>query len=255
MTQVLKSLISSFILPPAGLVILGVLGIFLFRSRKKFAKILIVFSLLGQLALAFPIVGNNLIHGLEKYPPLNPDILPQTAKALVILGCGIHKNPPEFSTHALTHCALERVTYGAYLAKKTQLPILTTGGGGTADPSATEGRVMSRFLESEWHIPVTWIENMAHNSKENAENTAAILFPLGIRDVVLITHAWHMPRAKWAFEQVGFTVTPASTCYTYHPISGLQNYVPDIDSYVQSYTALREYLGQIFYRLEKGVRP
>ena len=50
------------------------------------------------------------------------------AEAIVILGGGTRRNAPEYGGDTLGRLTLERVRYGAQVAKLTALPVLVTGG-------------------------------------------------------------------------------------------------------------------------------
>ncbi|XGV94374.1 MAG: YdcF family protein (plasmid) [Leptolyngbya sp. BL-A-14] len=51
-------------------------------------------------------------------------------------------------------------------------------------------------------------EECSQNTEENALYTAAILYPQGIRKIILLTDTPHMLRAFLLFRSVGFTVVP-----------------------------------------------
>ena len=70
-----------------------------------------------------------------------------------------------------------------------------------------------------------------------------------IRQVYLVTHAWHMPRARLAFERAGFEVIPAPTGYTTRQKPSLLAFLPSGDGLLHSCIFCREILGLIWYRL------
>ena len=53
---------------------------------------------------------------------------------------------------------------------------------------------------SEFGRPLKFVEDDSRDTRENAARTLALLRPIGIRHIVLVTHGWHMPRALKAFE-------------------------------------------------------
>ena len=73
---------------------------------------------------------------------------------------------------------------------------------------------MRLVLEDEWKVPVTWLEDEANNTAENARKSFAILSPAGITRVYLVTHAWHMRRAQTAFENAGFQVVASKPFFS-----------------------------------------
>jgi len=44
-----------------------------------------------------------------------------------------------------------------------------------------------------------WRERDSRDTRENAVNTVALLAPQGVREIVVVTHGWHMPRALREF--------------------------------------------------------
>ena len=66
---------------------------------------------------------------------------------------------------------------------------------------------MARLLE-EWNIPSTaiQIEGSSINTHGNGILSFQMLAPRGIRKVLLVTSAMHMPRAAGAFRKAGFEV-------------------------------------------------
>jgi len=52
-------------------------------------------------------------------------------------------------------------------------------------------------------------ERCSHSTRENALYCARILRRRGIREITLVTHAWHAPRAARHFESLGFQVKVA----------------------------------------------
>ncbi|MBX6392570.1 MAG: YdcF family protein [Burkholderiales bacterium] len=95
------------------------------------------------------------------------------------------------------------------MAKRTGLPVLVSGGsvyGGTPEAEA-----MRQALEQEFGVPVRWVEARSRNTRQNAERTAEVLLPQGIRRIVLVAHSFDMPRARAEFEAAGFETVLAPT--------------------------------------------
>ena len=94
---------------------------------------------------------------------------------------------------------LDRLRTGAALHRRTDLPILVTGG--TTQPrTATVGVVMAESLRDDFRAPARWTEPKSDDTWENARFSAAILKAEGITSVYVVTHAWHMRRAVLAFQ-------------------------------------------------------
>ena len=54
---------------------------------------------------------------------------------------------------------------------------------------------MKAALEKDFRVPVKWVEEASNNTRENAYKSFAILKKDKITHIMLVTHAWHMPRA------------------------------------------------------------
>src|ERR1700688_3838881 len=122
-----KTLLKGIILPPAGPILLAVLGVFLIKRRPLLARICLILGLGSLWLLSTPVVSDALTHLAEHYPPL--DLRSAAgAQAIVILGGGGQRAfAPEYGGPAAEPVLLERLSYGAYIAGKTGLPILVTG--------------------------------------------------------------------------------------------------------------------------------
>jgi uncharacterized SAM-binding protein YcdF (DUF218 family) len=171
------------------------------------------------------------------------------AQAIVILGGGVRRNASEFGGDTLGRLTLERVRYGALVARKTRLPVLVSGGSVFGGPA--EATLMKRVLQDEFNLEVRWTEARSRDTRSNAVESAAILLPAGIKRVILVTHGAHMPRASGEFASAGFEVTPAPTVIpgarlTFeHPVELL----PSMSALQGSYYALHELLGEVVRRL------
>lgn len=69
------------------------------------------------------------------------------------------------------------------------------------------------------------------------------------RPIALITSAWHMERAKKTFEGRGFNVVPVYVDLPVKETFAIKSLVPIIDVFVSSIRALREFIGDIYYRI------
>ena len=239
------TLIAAIFLPPLALLLAALLGLVLLKSRPLFGRTLIAAGL-GLLALlSTPLVGNSMLSLLE---PPDGDPLRRAADAIVVLGAGTYFNAPEYGGDTVGGATLERLRYAALLYRRSRKPILASGGSplGNAIPEAAQ---MKAVLQNEWLIPVAWNEITSTNTLESARNSDTILAAAGIRRIYLVTHAWHMPRARLSFEHAGFNVVPAPTRYATRSKLSVLEFLPSSDGMLQSSLFCREILGLIWYRL------
>ena len=114
----------------------------------------------------------------------------------------------EFGGETATDRSLIRLRHGARLARETQLPVLISGGRPLRAENS-EAAVMAGILKNEFGIAVRWREEQSQDTAGNARYSAEILRQAGITRVVLVTQAFHMPRARLLFEAAGVQVVPA----------------------------------------------
>ena len=206
-----RYLLKSLLLPPGIFFVLFLLAFYLRRSRPKLAVACFTVALGGLWLMSLPVVVETAARSIEQIAPLSRSewaTLAQRADAIVVLGSGRERSDPSWGADIPTGVALERMRYAARLAKASGLPILTTGGLHYGEPPS-EAAIMAESLENDFAVQVRWQEGVSRTTWENATMTAAVLQPLGIKRVVIVTQAWHMPRAQWSFEKAGFTVVSA----------------------------------------------
>ena len=234
----LKKFLSAWLLPPFGVLVL-VIALLCLAGRRRVSVVLAALMVAMTLALSLPIVAAWLALSIETDPPISTRQL-VSAQAIVILGGGVHYGAPEYDGDTVTKFALQRLRYGAKLARESRLPVLVTGGvvyGGDA-----EAALMKRILEKEFGVPVRWSETQSRNTAENALFAVRMLKAAGVERIALVTHASHMARAKATFEKNGMTVIPAPTDFAPRGTSAFENFLPSAGSFERSTSVLREWV-------------
>ena len=251
MDFIIRYAIKNLLLPLSSLLILSFLGLFLLR-RREYAVLLIYFSLTTLLVLSLPITIKYFATNLETHPPLKLSSLDDfDAQAIVILGGGIRGRASEYGQQAtLNSDTLTRVRYGAFLAKQINLPILVSGGKVFDDGRPSEAEIMSAVLNNEFNQKVQWQEQKSRNTAGNALYTSKILGKEGITHILLVTQAYHMPRAVEHFQQYGLHVLPAPTDF----ISGtgsssLLNFIPSANALARNSMFIHEIMGRVWMRV------
>ena len=246
----LKKILTALILPPAGPVLLALLGLWLARSCKSRCwqhggTALATLSLLGLLLLSLPLVGNALMAPLESHAPITPAQL-QRVQAIVILGGGTYFAAPEYGGDTVGLATLERLRYGARLARESRLPLLVAGGAPTG--GRPEGELMREALENDFGVKVRWAETAARDTTEIASLSATILKAAGVTRIALVSHGWHLTRAIALFEKQDLEVTAAPMAFSTAPPSQLAGFLPG--SLGTSREALHEYFAELYNRLK-----
>jgi uncharacterized SAM-binding protein YcdF (DUF218 family) len=251
----LKKITAILIMPPLGPLLLILLGLLRARrvkdgegKRRGFGMAWLGLAL--ALLLSTPASVNLLLAGLETAPPLVLEDA-RRAQAIVILGAGQRRHAPEYGGATVNRLSLERLRYGARLARKSGLPILVTGGAPTGE--IAEALLMKDALEQDFRVPVRWIEATSLDTRDNAANSAKILRAAGVQRILLVTHAAHMGRAQVEFAAAGLQVMPAPTAWLGGPGGNEEvlDFVPGPTAAYAGWYAVHEWLGRIAYRFSR----
>ena len=245
---VLKTLFGTLLLPPGnGLLLLAVAAIF---RRRRWAFGLALSAGLLLLAQSTPIVAQALIASLEREAgPVVSET--QGAGAIVVLGSGLNLDAAEYGGDTANERTLVRLRYGAYLARHLDLPLLVTGGK-PLRANLSEAEAMAGIMEQELGVKVRWRETNSRDTADNARMSAEILQAAGIKRIVLVTQAFHMPRARLLFERAGLEVIPGPTGFRSLPQRDAPSpfdFLPQASALQNSYYALHEWLGILWARL------
>lgn len=243
----ITSILANALLPPFSLVLLILAGLILLRRFPHFARTLIFFTAAALYGLSTPWVSGLLLKSLEISRPIER-VTPLEADAIVVLGGGRRTDALEYGSDTVNSLTLERLRYAAYLQRFSRLPLMVTGGmpGGGSQP---EGRLMHDILVREFKVPVKWVEDGALTTWDNARLSAPRLRQAGVERIVLVSHAWHLRRAVPQFEGHGLDVIPAGTQFSDTRIDSYLSLLPSALGLRDSYFALHEWLGILWYKL------
>jgi len=255
--QTLNAVPRDLMLPPGNLFLLILAGLLLWRRWPRTGRAV---AAIGVLALAFlsTTAGARLfVVPLERQTTalLAPE--KAGAQAIVILAAGQLENAPEYGARAIPdYIALARLRYGAHLHRKTGLPVLVSGGNGDVDvdldPAKREyakADAMAVALVEDFGVPVRWIEPRSRDTLENANYSAAMLRADGVRRVLLVTDAMHMPRSRAVFERAGLEVVEAPTMFFSDQPMSYRAWIPNAEGMRRSWYAIYELIGIAWYRV------
>ncbi|MFH0946609.1 MAG: YdcF family protein [Planctomycetota bacterium] len=246
----LRAVIKAFALPPLSLFALAFFGLLLCRKRPRLGRLILLFSGAMFLLLSIPAVADALLRGLERHGALASDSRVASAQAVVVLSCGLDPAGYEYGGATIDPLTLQRVRYAAWLARKFDLPVLASGGV-LAKNTPPIGKLMADVLHQEFDVEVCWAETRSQTTRENARFSAELLRASGIATVLLVTNAWHMPRAVEEFEATGLNVIPAPTGFTTPTQWTIAAFLPSATALTHSRWAIHEQLGLIWYRLTR----
>jgi len=194
--------------------------------------------------LRLPIVGTLLVYALDQSQSLDLSTN-HGAQAIVILGGGVRRQASEYGGPTLSGLTLERVRYGARVARATGLPVLVSGGALRDQPA--EAPLMRDVLIKEYGVAVRWVESRSTNTHENALNSAAMLKSAGVERVLLVGHSFDFPRSRHEFEAAGIKVVPAPIATASLRTISPGDFLPGLGGLQRSYFACYELLANLVY--------
>jgi uncharacterized SAM-binding protein YcdF (DUF218 family) len=248
----LSKLIPLFIYPLGFALVVSILAAGMLGKWTRLARFFLLVAV-GVLWIAStPVVADYLGLTLEsRYPPVAVEATP-TTDAIVVLGGGVGGPAPPRITADLWDAA-DRILHAARLYRAGKAPVVVVTGGVMPwlDSDISEAESMQALLE-EWGVPAASIlaESASRNTRENAVFTREVLVEHGLRRVLLVTSALHMPRALATFTSAGIEVVPAATDYTvtYQDQRTLMGFLPDARALAHTTDAIKEYIGYVYYR-------
>lgn len=244
-----RRLIEYLVLPPGNIILLGILALLVIFITRRFRGRLLIFTLFLLWIFSTPWFAFLLLDQLQKpFAPLTE--IPADADVIVLLGGGHYQGTNEFGGTAMPNSfALERVHYAAYLAQKTGLPIIASGGF-TGEKGKSEASIMKKVLRNQFGIKTVIEEERSLNTQENAQFTKEVMRRNGLGRPLLVTHYWHMPRAIDWFRHYGIHAQAAPTARYTAGITerNIWRWIPQARSLFYSSIALHEFLGRLHYR-------
>jgi uncharacterized SAM-binding protein YcdF (DUF218 family) len=238
----LKSLARELILPPTSLLLLILIGAVLVWRQRRVGWAVFVVGFGSLWLLCLPVVADRVARLAERYPALDPG-QPVNAQAVVVIGGGGQRDyAPEYRGPMADPILLERLTLAAYLARRYSLPVAVSG-------APTEAVTMAQTLSRNFGVVPRWIDGNSRDTFENARLSAKLLFPAGVKQVVLVTSSAHEWRAAHEFMGAGFDVVPAPAGVSSQREYGVFRYVPSSAALTRSYSAVYELIGEPVRRL------
>ena len=240
------------LLQPGNLLLLCLLaGVFLLLRGRRRGELLVVIAAIGLLLLAVAPIGSVMMLVLEQRFP-RPPALPERVDGIVVLGGGVDPRISLAYGEAVFNGSIARVITGAALARHhPEAKLALVGGEGEFFPVGfAEARATSSFMLEEG-IAATRIisEERSRSTHENAVFAKELIRPGPSQNWVLVTSAFHMPRAIAAFRAVDWQVIPYPVDFKVDPRTGLRANFNLLDGLGMSTTAGKEWAGLIGYRL------
>jgi len=231
-------------LSPLGMLFLGLAFGCVLRRFRTLSRLVVALSLvqiwffstgLATRLVGLPLEGREVESSVASLPD---------ADAVVLLGggMGVHSR----CGRAEIFAGADRVWTAAKVFKAGKAPLLTVSGGGAPGELA--------FL-ADMGVDTNRVAVLA--SARNTEEEARMIREKAGRRILLVTSAWHMPRAQMLFERQGFAVTPVPTDYemnfTAEESLRFGDFFPSSEALMRNSAAVKEWVARFCYAL-KGSR-
>ncbi len=235
----------SFLMPPTIFIVGCLAGALIGLVLPRMGTVVVLTSSILLYLFATPAVSDFLTDELVMSVPTSPDLA--GAQAIVVLGGDYKYGDGILVPDSVGLLTFERLEAAARLYRRLRLPVVVTGG--PADASDVSlAKLMREDLQEDFSIPVEWVEGRSRTTYENALYTADLIKPANISTVIVVTQAWHMPRALWSFNRVGLHALPFSPPEAIRSID-LQDFLPSARALHQSFYAVHEIIGLAYYRI------
>jgi uncharacterized SAM-binding protein YcdF (DUF218 family) len=248
---VLSKILGFFAIPSNLVISVGLLGLVLSRTRlARAGRWLAAGSLLGLLILGLSPVGNALILPLEqRFPPW--DAGHGAPDGIIVLGGAISPDVSSARNDVALNESAERMTAVAELARRYPKARIVFSGGSAAliYDEGTEAEFAERLLDG---LGIArervLLEDRSRNTVENAIFAKEIARPKAGERWLLVTSAYHLPRAIGVFRKAGFAVEPYPVDWRTRGIEDALRPFPTMgDGLRRTDTAVREWVGLAVY--------
>ncbi|MFN6055534.1 MAG: YdcF family protein [Paracoccaceae bacterium] len=233
------------------LMLLALFG--LWRGRRRLAGAAIVILFAGTLALTIFPLGDLFLRPLEETFPAQPDLT--QVNGIIVLGGAEDTGAYRNFGGTQVNDAGERLIEGAMLALRFPKARLVFTGGSARVGRAEDTNDPSQMAFTLWvslgiEPGRILLERVSRNTTENAKWTHGLLQPKPGETWVLVTSAFHMPRAHETFLREGWEGIVA------WPVDFRSGDLADgrgiwrLDRNLQGLNlGLKEYLGTMVYRV------
>lgn len=248
--------LASLIIPQNLCIALVVLGLVLAVCRlRKIGAALVAAGVIWVAAWSLPATSLWLGGALEaRYPHVPAAQLPE-ADAIVVLGGNTANGRENWFLPYDKNRAVVRVDTAIELYRAGRAPKVVLSGG-ALEGDVSEARGMAHVMKQQG-VPdeALLLENASRTTYENATQTEEELKEHGVKKVLLVTSALHMPRAMAAFSKQGIsTIAASAPPQIVLPTDGsVSPWLPHRRTLDASRSIIKEYAGLLVYWLRGWV--
>ena len=251
---VASKLVGALLRPDTWIVLaLAIIVLAVFYNRRRLTLWVGSITLALLVALAIFPLGDLLLQPIERTYPAEPSL--GQVDGIIVLGGGEDARASAYWGQMQLNEGGERYTAALALARRfPQARVLFTGGSGAlrdlAGNQASEAEMAERFFREQGIAQERLLlEGQSRNTAENARLSRELAAPAPDETWVLVTSAFHMPRALRSFEAAGWTgLVPWPVDYRTSAFADGMGWNLPRNLQVLN-TAIREQVGQIAYRI------
>jgi len=244
------------ILSPIGITLIAAAAALLLRRPR-----LVWLALAWLWLCSMPLTGNLLIRATEQGAVRLPaENVPEAQAVVVLSGMARTVNAPSVPTPYVREWgdAVDRLEGGLALMRAKRAPrLIFTGGRVPWDVlPTTEGEwLMEQARNRGLPAAAISITPPVQNTAEEAQAVAGMLNGATSPHILLVTSAFHMPRAQAQFEAQGLRVTPYPVDFRARIRAfTILDLLPDAEALDNTSIAFREALGRAFYAAKGALR-
>ncbi len=225
------------------LIILGTI----IKSKK-----ITLFGIVILIFCSLPIISNKLIHYLEKDYTLQDASAINNADAIVVLSGMLKTIKVDDKLKYEFGDGVDRILSGIDLFKNNKASLLIlTKGQVPWSLGIPEGEYLKEFA-IKFGVPKKSIllTDNVQNTDQEAKSVKKLLNSNDVK-VILVTSAFHMPRAKKVFEASNIKVIPFAVDFiNSHQKLTFMNFIPSADALNDTSLFVREMIGRLYYNLK-----
>ncbi|MFP3294491.1 MAG: YdcF family protein [Hydrogenobaculum sp.] len=162
------------------------------------------------------------------------------ANAIVVLGGGYYKNGN------LSGETVKRLLAGVYLSYKTKIPLILSGIDIKYLPKNTPIVKLINAIDIGNIYEDVKSKDTMQNAAQSYKVCTRYITP-DCNSIILVTSAYHMPRAKMLFDRFFKNVIPYPVDYKEDLRYDIRSFLPNMSDLENSTKAIREYLGILYY--------
>ncbi len=242
-------MLSSLVSPLRFGILFGIVLLLAWRWLPRAARAPGIAVLVACVVLTTPLAANLLVQFQESRAKPDSACVSDPPTTIVVLGGGVTREAADVNDYAvLTEASLRRL-FAAVERQRARPASTLVVAGGVSRYAVSESALLGALAER-LGVPATRLrhEDRSRTTWQNAQFVAA-LQPAVASRIELVTSALHMPRARYAFEQAGYTVCTHAVDSRHARADGIGYVLPSTGALHKTDAALHEIIGEAAYRL------